>query len=274
MYDTDSLAEAHQGTILTGNSLRYAGILAVALPLAGCGGSGGGSSSTPSTPSASAGGFWRGSDSISGLPIVGLIDEVGEFHFLRSDGAQYVGTANVSGNSISANIEGFVPIGYQFPDGSTRGTGSVSGNLEARTAINLNTQFRTDAGSVSNGTLDLTFDAIYNRVSSLATIAGTYTNPQDGSVITVGSDGTVFSQDPTTGCVLNGTVSIINASYNAYRLQFSDSSCIGQASVLNGVQFSGLAALDNTVTPETAVVGVTGQAGGSKYAEVLTLPRS
>jgi hypothetical protein len=84
----------------------------------------------------------------------------------------------------------------------------------------------------------------------------------------------VFAQNPSNGCVLNGTVSIINASYNAYRVQYSYASCQGQEAVLNGVQFGGLATLDNTASPERAIVGVTGQSGGTKYAIVSVLNRS
>jgi hypothetical protein len=247
--------------------------------LSGCGGSGSSdapsSSSGPSTPSsASAGGIWRGTESVSGLQVIGLVDEAGELHFLRSDNVQYVGNASVSGTSVSANVEGFVPVGFAFPDGSTHGTGTVSGTIQARASINLNTHFTTDAGNASAGTLNLTFDTLYNRPSALATIAGNFTNPQNGAVVSVNSDGTLFSQDPASGCVVNGAVLIINASYNAYRVQFSYASCTGQAAVLNGIQFSGLGTLENTVSPERAIIGVTGQSATTKYAVVLSLNRS
>jgi hypothetical protein len=187
---------------------------------------------------------------------------------------QYVGTASVSAtNGVSANFEGFTPLGYQFSDGSTHGTGSVSGPLQERTSMTLTTTFKTDAGSTSNGTLDLTFDSQYNRSSALTTISGNFVNPKSGAVVTVSSNGTVFSQDAASGCVLNGTVSIINASYNAYRVQFSYASCTGASAALNGVQFSGLATLENSVSPEQAIVGVTGQSGNVKLAVVYDLTR-
>jgi hypothetical protein len=245
--------------------------------LAGCGGGGGtapsgGSSPTPTN--ASPGGIWRGTESVSGLQILGLVDETGDFHFIRSDDAQYVGTASMSSNSLTGSLEGFVPLGFVFSDGSTHGTGSISGTVQARSSINLTTQFRTDGGTASSGTLNLTFDSLYNRASSLATLAGNFTNLQTAAVVTVNTDGSIFSQDPTTGCVVNGAASIINATYNAYHIQFSYGNCTGQAAVLNGVQFTGMATLDNKVTPEQAVIGVTGQAGNTKYAVVLLLNRT
>ncbi|HVW69114.1 MAG TPA: hypothetical protein VHB68_09065 [Steroidobacteraceae bacterium] len=268
-------------------------VIAMTLALAGCGGGGdigsssgangsgsngngssGGDSGGSTTTNASPGGIWRGTDSISGLQVIGLVDESGDFNFIRSDGVQYVGSATVSTNTVTASFEGFVPLGDTFTDGSTHGTGNLSGTIQARTSIDLTSQFKTDNGSTSSGTLDLTFDTLYNRASSLATLAGNFTSPSSGVVVTVSSNGTIFSQDASTGCVINGTASIINASYNAYHVEFTYASCTGQAAVLNGVQFAGLATLDNEVSPEQAVIGVTGTSSSAKYAVTLLLNRS
>lgn len=251
--------------------LHKAAVASLLTLLASCGGGGG---ANPMPTNASAGGIWRGTESTSGLQVVGLVDEAGEFHFIRSDNVQYVGSASVAGNALTANVEGFVPFGFEFPDGSTHGTGTISATIQARSTIDASTQFQTDAGTASNGTLSLTFDALYNRASSLTTISGNFTNPQTGVVVTVGSDGSVFSQDPSTGCVLNGTVTVIDAAYNAYRVQYDYANCAGQTAALNGVQFSGLATLDNTVTPERVLIGSTGQSGSVKYAAVITLDRT
>ena len=238
--------------------LRCAVSIAV-LTIAGCGGGSGagGNSNTqvnspPLVTNASPGGIWRGASSASGLQVIGLIDEAGEFHFIQSDNVQYVGTAITSGSSVSANFEGFTQVGTAFPDQTTHGTGTVSGSIQQRSSLTLNTQFKTDGGTASTGTLNLTFDSLYNRTSSLATIGGNYSS--NGETVTVDSNGNVFAQDPTSSCVTNGTVSIINATYNAYKVQFSYANCTGQYSVLNGLQFSGMAILDNTQSPEHAIV--------------------
>jgi hypothetical protein len=57
-------------------------------------------------------------------------------------------------------------------------------------------------------------------------------------------------------------------------VQFDYANCTGQAAVLNGVQFSGLAALNTTANPQQAIAGVTGTAGGVTYSVVITLNRS
>src|SRR5262249_7825748 len=120
-------------------------------------------------------------------------------------------------------------------------------------------------------TLNLTFDPGYNRASSLATVSGNYAD--DADTLTVSSNGTIFEQDPNTSCVGNGSGSIINASYNAYRVQYSFANCTGQAAVVNGLEFTCLGVLDNTQAAEHAILGVPGQAGSVKLAIVLNTPR-
>src|SRR5205807_2794157 len=175
--------------------LPRAAVAALVTLLASCGGGGGYSSSNNPPPpmNASPGGIWLGMESVSGLQVIGLVDEAGDFHFVRSDNVQYVGTASVSVNSVTANFDGYTQVGTTFPDGSTHGTGSVSGTVQARSSLTLMSQFRTDAGTASNGTLNLTFDVLYNRASSLTTISGNFTNPQNGVVVTVNSNGSMFS---------------------------------------------------------------------------------
>ena len=249
--------------------------------LSGCGGGGSssalGSSAPPSgstlpTTNATPGGIWRGVDSVSNLQVIGLVDEAGEFHFIRTDNVQYVGTATVSTDTISASFEGFTQLGSVFADNSDHGTGTVAGTVQARSTLSLSTQFKTDSGAVSNGTLDLTFDTLYNRASSLATISGNFSN--NGVEVTLSSNGTIFWQDPRTSCVVNGTVSIINATYNAYRVQFTYASCTGQDAALNGLEFNGMATLDNTQSPEHAIVGATAKSANADYAVVLNMPRN
>jgi hypothetical protein len=110
-------------------------------------------------------------------------------------------------------------------------------------------------GPVS-GTFSLAYDALYDRDSSLATISGSFSGPS-GTVVTVDADGSIFSQDATTGCVVNGKASIIDAAYNMYRVQYTYGNCTGDLAALNGLTFAGLAALDNSVTPEQAIIAVT-----------------
>jgi hypothetical protein len=249
-------------------------LFARALPLAvllltscGGGGYGGGTNSQNASP----GGIWSGTDTDSPLEVTGIIDESGHMRFIRADGIQYVGTLVTSGNSISASFDAYQPFGNSFSDGSTHETGMLSGTIDARVSITASTQSTTDKGTVSSGTLTLTFNQLYDQASSLAALAGNYVQAGSGTAVSIDANGAIFSQDAGTGCVVNGNATIIDASYNTYAIQATYASCTGSTAVLNGITFSGLATLDTAVTPVQLLAGVTGSAGGTTYALVYSL---
>jgi hypothetical protein len=226
--------------------------LLVALAACGGGGSGGGSGVTHASP----GGIWQGTDSLSGLGITGIITESGEFHFLRQDGSQYFGTLTTSGLSISGPLSGVVPLGDFYADGSTYGTGTFSGALVERQTIRATLTYTTALGTKSTDALELKFNKAYTTGSSLAAITGTYLDSSTNSVVNVNSQGVIFEQQATTGCVIHGQVSLIDSSYDAYQVQYSFSSCQGSYAVLNNTTATGLGAIDTTVNPVVAYIGV------------------
>jgi hypothetical protein len=254
-----------------------AAVLLCAVLMAGCGGGGGGGSSQPAPPpvtNASPGGIWVGTLG-TGQEVLGLVAESGEFHFVDVDElVQYFGTVSVNGNAVSAQFTGHAALGFGFPDGTTRGTGSLTGTVQARSTFTASSTFQTSAGNSNTNSINLTYDAAYDRDSSLATIAGNFRDVVTGAIVNINSSGVAFSQNPATGCVLNGTVSIINAQFNAYRVQYSYSSCQGADAILNGTTFRGLAALDNSDSPELLVVLAQGQIGSTGVAAVEALERT
>jgi hypothetical protein len=236
--------------------------------VAGCGGSEPGTLVPAAT---SPGGIWQGTDSGTGLQVSGIIDEQGDFHFIRSDLAQFAGKASSTNDSVTASFEGYAQRGQTFEDGSTHGSGTLTGVLAPRSTLKVNYTFTTDLGAATNGTLDLSYNSLYDVDSSLAAIAGNYTDPASGDTVTVTATGVVSSQDPITSCVLNGQISLIDMRYNAYDVTYSYASCTGQSAALNGVQFNGLATLNNGQNPIQLVVAVTATSGTTKLALVLTL---
>ena len=218
--------------------------------------------------SESTGGYWTGS--VNGNPGVGLVDESGAFIFIAVDGELYPGTLVISNPSapepipFSGSVQSFTP--GKFPNygvletcpppnsNAYLGIGTLSGTVVPRQSIGGTATFTPSVCPVEG--ISLTFNALYYVPSSLATISGTYTDSATGTAFTIAADGTVFAQDATTGCVINGTVSIINPSYNVYGIAVSYASCAGSLSPLNGVTFAGLAALDNTKNPEQLLAGV------------------
>src|SRR5690606_26031891 len=207
------------------------------------GGGGGGGPGGGNDRDRSIGGLWFGVDPISGQDVIGIASEDGDFHFVREDLVQYAGEADTDGTTVTGEFVGFTPPGFEFEDGSTRGTGTLSGLVDEREELQLQIVFTTSAGTQDSGTITLRYDDVYERDSSLSTIAGNYAIRGTNGVVNVNSNGVVFAQNSTTGCTANGEVSVIDPRYNAYRVEWTYSACAGDFSVLNGLTFSGLATL-------------------------------
>jgi hypothetical protein len=115
------------------------------------------------------------------------------------------------------------------------------------------------------------YSNLYAETPSPATIAGNYADGSD--TLTLSSNGTIFEQDPTNGCVINGTVSIVNPSYNAYAISITWSSCTGNMAVLNGQTAMGFGYYDDSVNPPQLVYGVHATINGQTAIEAGSLPK-
>jgi len=237
---------------------------------AACGG-GGGKGHGQTTPNADPGGIWKGTDTLTGLSLDGVITETGTARFIRSDGAQYIGSVTTSGNNISGTYVGYLPTGSTFADGSNHGSGTLSGTITAGQTATVTFNFTTANNSASTETITFTFGTLYDTGSSLSAIAGNYTDPTTGDTVSVSGSGVVFSQDAVTGCVINGAVAIINASYDVYDVTYSFASCTGSSAYLNGTTATGLGVLDTSVSPTEAIIGVSDTEAGYILTESLTL---
>jgi hypothetical protein len=174
------------------------------------------------------------------------------------------GQVTVNGSSVSGSTDNAVVLFSRnpavnttcaYPDGSTSGTSMLSGTVAQRSSLTI-----TDSGTTSRGTAlgsethTWSYSNLYAQTPSLAAVAGNYADGSD--TLTISSNGTIFEQDPTTGCVTNGQASIVNPSYNAYAFSFTFSNCTGNAAVLNGQTATGLGYYDNSVNPNQVVFGV------------------
>lgn len=237
--------------------MRIIFAFALSFALTACGGGGGGGTPTITPPvvNQSVGGIWEGQDQ-AGDEIVGLVTEDGRFHFIDLFG-QGFGTASVTnGNQVSASYTYVADLGTTFSDGSTSASCTLSGTVVERQSLTVNSQCTSTAGNTTQMSVTLTYNPLYNRDASLATIAGLYDDL--GDVLTVSNDGVLFEQSASDGCVLNGQLSVVNSAYNAYDVQFSISSCGAGLATLNGTTWSGIATLDNTSAPEALIFGVVG----------------
>jgi hypothetical protein len=248
-------------------------VIAAALvgSLAGCGGGGGDSLQAFSAPLK--GGIWHGVDSISGADVYGIVAEDGTFRFIRADQVQYTGAATFDHMAVGAALQGFTPLGTAFPDGSVHGTGSVVGTIDSRSSMRLNTEFLTDATNAAPqaGTLNVSYDQLYERRASLATIGGNFRMGSAQDVLTISSTGIVFAQLVSNHCVINGTVAVVDPLHNVYTVTLIYASCTGTSAALNGATLSGIVTLDNSRSPERIFGGVNSAASAQNI--VLSMDR-
>ena len=285
-------------------------ILVGALLLSACGG--GSSWATPSAPAPTApaattpaptapapvvneslGGIWKsqytvtsGTDNGDTINALAIATEQGDFvTFAKNanNGCASIGfgQGSVSGTTVSATADWGVVQYTTIPgvvtncteaDGTTSGTTALTGTVAQRATLTLTGTDTTSAGTLYPATTTTwTYNSLYALTPSLSLIAGNYTDGSD--TITISSNGEIFEQDPTTGCVINGQVAIPNASYNAYSFSITYGNCTGTNSALNGITATGLGTYDNTVTPNEFDAGWHGIVNGQLYIYIGVFPK-
>ncbi len=217
------------------------------------------------------GGIWEGTDS-DGTAIIALTTESGRLHWIAETGEQGFGTGSVIGSAVTFNYTLVAELGFTFPDGSTSATCTGSGTIQQRQTLAVTVNCTTTLGTTSSSSASLNYNAIYDLDSVLSVIAGNYDD--DGVVFNINANGVIFEQDPTTSCVLNGQITIIDSNFNAYDVSLSVSNCTGAEAILNGSTFTGLAVLDSTAPPpDELVIAVTGAVSGVTFAVILSINR-
>jgi hypothetical protein len=242
---------------------------------------GGGAATAPADASAPAavtplaiGGIWRAQVmSAAGAPLSALVivTEDGRFFSSVEDPTTHCanvaqGALSTSGNSLTGDgafgqidytIAPTVQPGCAFIDGSVSGSTVVSGSFVPRSSLTLTFTNTTTLGTASaSGPTTFTYDTLYAESSDLSTTAGNWMT-QTGAVVSIDADGVIFSQDAKTGCVLNGQLSVVDPTYNAYSATVTYSNCLGGVAYLNGQTALGLVALNDQVTPNMLYMGYT-----------------
>jgi hypothetical protein len=120
--------------------------------------------------------------------------------------------------------------------------------------------------------LNLNYDKLYDRDSSLFTIAGNF-GSNGLTEFNIAGNGQVYAEG-SDDCKLNGQVTIDNAQHNTYSITIKYSNCTGPAASMNGVELNGLFTLDNTKSPEQLIGAFTTSAGvTAPFAIPLILDR-
>ncbi len=195
------------------------------------------------------GGLWRGNDPFSGKPMVGIIAENRQAVFMLQDGTQYFGAAGVKAERLSAMLAVGNATGLQ-------GGVQIQATVKNGNSITGKATLSPRTGGPKTGDISLAFDTLYTRGSSLAKVAGNYKNAVNGAVININATGVLFSQEEASGCVINGSLAMIDSRFNAYATRLSFSSCKADKAALNGTTAVGVMFLDDTVSPAKLVLGV------------------
>lgn len=246
---------------------------AAAVAIAGCNGMGSGSNDSTSSSTPSATGIWGGTDS-TGLTVTGYIDSAGNAVFIRSDGVQFVGPTQLSGDTLVAAVVGYTDFPATFTDGSSYGLGTINGTVATGSTLMLSLNFTTNGGTMLSDSWSLAFNTLTSNGSSLGTIAANYTDTASGSVITVSANGVVTGQNPQNSCVVNGNITVINSTYDIYQVTITYESCTGSYAVLNGVELTGLAVYNPNTSPPQLTIQVAGASAAAKFALLLNLQGS
>jgi hypothetical protein len=225
----------------------------------------GGDTGTTTTTNQSAAGIWSGTDSVTGLAVTAIVNSSGEAAFLRSDGTQFAGTAQVTGSSLAVAVDGYSNFTTTFPDGTTTSVGTISGTVTTSTTMTVTLSATSSGGTAITGNWTLSYSSLSTLASSLAAVSANYADGTTGATVSIDGLGDVNSQDSTTGCVMNGTVSTGDTAFDIYEINFTYKNCTGNYAVLNDVEMTGLAVLDTAVSPQQLVIAVTGQSSDGSY---------
>lgn len=237
-------------------SLYFVMVLFSGLLLSGCGGGGG---SGGSGTAVSANGLWQGTFTENGIDTFDLHALLYNGRIIaisEAAGIIYDGRYSMDGNRITGSV-----TAYQIGGGVYTKT-NLSGTVSAQNQITAS--FSTDLGTT--GTINLVFDEIYNRDSSLGLVADVwyYSDGIDSLAINVENDGTFVGQS-SDGCILSGRLSILDPAYNLYGVEVTVTNC----GYLNG-SYDGFAGLmDDTMPNDTLLVAVSNM----NYVIIYSLSR-
>lgn len=245
----------------------------------GSGGSSGGGTTSPPPPPPSATpvdptGIWDIVDTVNGKPVTEVALIAGGKYYAVASADQF-GCADITGGTYAIDGSMFSSSGVALLMNSCTGPTGQSGYLPyTLNGYLLNTELNLsfEVGGMLVPTLGATMDKLYGEPSSLAKLAGNWSDA--GNTLTINADGTFFEQQGS-GCVINGAYTIIDATHNLYAVSFEISNC---TSGIAGIAFNGLGYLaDSNPNAVHFVEAVSGpdpaNAGGTVLASASITPQ-
>ncbi|HEY6923820.1 MAG TPA: hypothetical protein VI653_10150, partial [Steroidobacteraceae bacterium] len=171
-------------------------------------------------------------------PVVAIIAENGQGRIASADGTYYRLNVGTSGNNMNGAYSDFTQGGSTqtaaAPGSGAQGASGTVGGMITSSGLNMTLTNTTSAPQ----SLTLAFDTVYNRPSSLASLAGSWTATANGVTMTatVQPDGS-FTASDSNNCTYLGNFSLIDPTFDVYA-ETHVRSCNGAA-----ITFTGLAAL-------------------------------
>lgn len=218
-------------------------------------------------PNQSVGGLWAGSvDGSTGepAPIKVLVAENGQFFSYAVSASQdcadlSTGKITSNGDALTGNVQTSVvnlsTSSCQYSDKTTFSTSTIVGSVEQRAQLNATLTTTTSIGHVLPGqNVSLNYNNLYSQASNLSKVNANWTTPA-GDTVSITASGALTVQELSTGCMINGQVSIINAQYNAYAVTLTYANCNSSYAILNNAEATGLAFIDDTKNPVDLIIG-------------------
>ena len=207
---------------------------------------GGGLSAPPVVNNLDPSGVWQGtltSDvTMNAVAVTAVITASGSARLILADGSQLSGSVVTNGDQVSGNLTGITELGLQWQDNTTVSSFTINGTVAQRSAIT-----GTYTGAGDSGTLTLTFDSVYDRTSSLATLAGQWERldalQNITATISFDAQGAIDGSD-ADGCIYSGTVSVSDSSVDVYTVSLTVANCVVSGLDLDG-QYTGTGVLSD-----------------------------
>jgi hypothetical protein len=209
------------------------------------GGGGGGTTPSPPPPSGAAvdpTGVWDIADTVNGKPVTEVALIAGGKYFALASADQF-GCADITGGTYAIDGSMFTGSGVALLMNNCTAPSGASGYLPYSLSgylMNTGLNLSFEVGGMLVPTLGASMDKLYNEPSSLAKLAGNWSDA--ANTLTINADGTFFEQQGS-GCVINGAYTIIDATHNLYAVSFQITGC---TSSLAGIAFNGLGYLDDS----------------------------
>ena len=231
-------------------------VLPLLLLLAACGG--GGSDYTP--PSEAVQGIWRGSAVVNALTYpdaLAMISGSGKTNLVLQFGSGgneqlrgYLNSANGVLDPYSSSLGLFNYVG-DLSDTYYLSSGTVIPGSSLTATLN-------NGGATSTITLNLAYDALYDRAASLALLSGTWSESSGGYTMTLVIDGSgTLNGSDTNGCVYTGSATLPDPAHNLYTFNLDIHTC--HASIVYAYGQGILS--DTTVGNDTLTIATTGSVG-------------